>query len=463
MFVVFNNPSSSFNNNILIGGVQGARSLGAAYNGNVVSNTVVGNLNTQIAWLAHVGTYTLGTTAIVTSQFTTSTNTISLNGGTAGSGGAPGFTAGRVTYLGVDATNGGFYYIGYAMEIIFYNSILSTAQRQEVEGYLAQKWNITSSLAAGHPGLTTQVYQTTTTVTEPTTRTATYLPTSIAGCQLWLDAADSSTITYGTGTSVASWRDKANNYAVANSSAAYQPVYSEGTIRFTGVTSISYLDIPTLTIGSSAFSIFFVIRNTSTTTQPGNAWAPHFFWPLSGNGSGALSFTSWIFTNIQGINTNITSTLLKNQYYLVSYTFGVTANFEQVYINGTSIGTYSKGSAYVSSLYRIGAIDISSPQYSFDGNIGEILVFNTALNTTQRQEVESYLSQKWSLTASLPVGHPGLTTSVYQVTVVLPKQTTLGVTFTVMLCAMLLKASSVSTKNSRALFVICLIIIYFII
>ena len=423
MFVVFNNATASYSNNILIGGVSGARSLGAGYSGSGGQTLgVVGNLNTQLAWLARTdaGSYILGTTAIVTSQFTSSSNSISLNGGTASTGGGPGFTAGRVTYLGVDATNASFYYIGYAMEIIFYDSILTTSQRQEVESYLAQKWNITSSLAVGHPGRTTQVYQSAVTVTQPTTTTVTYLPTSIASCQLWLDAADSSTITYGTGTSVASWRDKVNNYAVANSSAAYRPIYSQGTIRFDGVTSPSYLDIPTLTIGSSAFSIFLVIQNTGPAS--GNAYAPHFFWPLSGNGSGALSMTGWLSTNIQGVNANITSTLLKNQYYLISYTFGVTANFEQVYANGTSIGTYSKGSAYASSLYRIGTIDSSQSGLSFDGNIGEILVFNTALTTTQRQEIESYLAQKWSITASLPVGHPGLTTSVYQVTVPLPRQ-----------------------------------------
>ena len=105
MFVVFNNPTASYDNNILIGGVQGARSLGAGYSGNGGQTVgVVGNLNTQIAWLARTngGSYALGTTAIVTSQFTTSTNTISINGGTAASGGAPGFTSGRVTYLGVD-------------------------------------------------------------------------------------------------------------------------------------------------------------------------------------------------------------------------------------------------------------------------------------------------------------------------------------------------------------------------
>jgi hypothetical protein len=87
MFVVFNNPSPSSGNNILIGGVQGARSLGAGHSS--AGTGTVGNLNTQVAWLATTGTYTGGTTVLTTSQFTTSTNTISLNGGTAASGGAP--------------------------------------------------------------------------------------------------------------------------------------------------------------------------------------------------------------------------------------------------------------------------------------------------------------------------------------------------------------------------------------
>lgn len=251
-------------------------------------------------------------------------------------------------------------------------------------------------------------------VSRPKTVITYFSPTSISGCQLWLDAADSSTITYGTGSNVASWKDKINNYAVANSTAAYQPVYSQGSIRFNGITSPSYLDIPTLTIGSSAFSIFIVIKNTGPAS--GNASAPHFFWPLSGNGSGALSMNGWIATNIQGLNTNISYALSKNQYYVLSYTFGVTSNFEELYANGTSIGTYQKGSAYVASLYRLGTIDSGQSTLSFDGNIGEILVFSTSLGITNRQNVEGYLAQKWGLTSSLPAGHPGLTQTFYGIT-----------------------------------------------
>ena len=43
---------------------------------------------------------------------------------------------------------------GYIGEVIIYNTSLSDTDRRNVEGYLAQKWGLTASLIAGHPGLT---------------------------------------------------------------------------------------------------------------------------------------------------------------------------------------------------------------------------------------------------------------------------------------------------------------------
>ena len=42
-------------------------------------------------------------------------------------------------------------YCGTIYELIFFNSGLTTTQRQRVEGYLAQKWNMVSGLPATHP------------------------------------------------------------------------------------------------------------------------------------------------------------------------------------------------------------------------------------------------------------------------------------------------------------------------
>ena len=46
---------------------------------------------------------------------------------------------------------------GYIQEILVYDNILTLAQYQQVEGYLAQKWGFVGSLASGQPSLTLPV------------------------------------------------------------------------------------------------------------------------------------------------------------------------------------------------------------------------------------------------------------------------------------------------------------------
>jgi hypothetical protein len=411
MFVVFNNPSPSGNNNIIIGGVSGARSLGAGYTNAGVGT--VGNLNTQLAWLASTSPYTSGTTVVTTSQFTTSSNSISLNGGTASTGGGPGFTAGRVTYLGVDASVSSYYYIGYAMEIIFYNSILSTAQRQEVEGYLAQKWNITSSLAVGHPGLTTQVYQTTTTFTQPTTTTVTYLPTSIAGCQLWLDGLDpaGTGVQPSNGATVSTWVDKAT---AKNATATGSPTYlTGGGINFN---ASPYFVNQTLSMNLSQRSIFIVMQETSRNT--GSGVIPFIPTPSSGsdyNTTGGLAIETangLRFLGNYGPPPGSYLSALGNTNLLVKaiYNDNMSGTRGSGYLNGTNSTnvtadyTASNCSGYVlGGRWELGSVFGSS---RLNGVIYEFIVFNSALSTAQRQEVEGYLAWKWGLRSNLPAGHP---------------------------------------------------------
>ena len=160
MFIVFNNASPSFNNNILIGGQLGARSFGLGYSGNGPGYTrtlgVVAYLNNEVSWLATTpaGSYRAGTTAMVTGRVNGGQTGVSLNGGSAtGSGGvgAGGFRSGTTTYLGVDTTTPNYYYVGYAMEILIYDTVLSDSQIKEIEGYLACKWGLQSQLPSSHP------------------------------------------------------------------------------------------------------------------------------------------------------------------------------------------------------------------------------------------------------------------------------------------------------------------------
>jgi len=155
MFVVFNNPSPSANNNMVIGGPQGARSLSGGYAGGGAGVGACSYLNNQITWSGMAsmpaGTYTSGTTVIITGQVNGLTTSISQNGGTIYSNTtASAFAAGSTTYLGTDYASPSYYYIGYEMEVIFYNSLLSLSQRQQVEGYLAWKWGLQNNLPDTH-------------------------------------------------------------------------------------------------------------------------------------------------------------------------------------------------------------------------------------------------------------------------------------------------------------------------
>jgi hypothetical protein len=59
------------------------------------------------------------------------------------------YTAGLVTWLG--KWPGGNHWQGNLCEIISYSNVLTTLQRQQVEGYLAWKWGVVRSLPATHP------------------------------------------------------------------------------------------------------------------------------------------------------------------------------------------------------------------------------------------------------------------------------------------------------------------------
>ena len=65
---------------------------------------------------------------------------------------------------------------GVIYEILFFNTTLSTRNRQQVEGYLAQKWGMQANLPAGSPGRTGVIYPRTLLIDSLTTGQPTRLP-----------------------------------------------------------------------------------------------------------------------------------------------------------------------------------------------------------------------------------------------------------------------------------------------
>ena len=70
------------------------------------------------------------------------------------------------------------------------------------------------------------------------------------------------------------------------------------------------------------------------------------------------------------------------------------------YINGNLVGTYGNGSPDISTVngpVQIGFVAAGSAvgELHSTGNLAELLVYNSALTTAQRQQVEAYLNYKW--------------------------------------------------------------------
>jgi len=302
--------------------------------------------------------------------------------------------------LGCSAPIYGNFYTGTIYEFMIFNTVLTTTQCQTIEAYLAQKWGLTASLPAGHPGLTSLLYRNLqTTLTKKQYYTA-FSPRLIGGCTLWLDGADSATTT-----SITSgvWTDKSGgglntSYVAGGSGLTMGTINRIPAVTFPGGDN-NAINSSAATSTANGFSIFFVASRSNS----------------SPTGARFITNTSSSL-QIYGIAPDIVSTYVNNLFSSTSLTIvtGVPFIFSLVvspstfsqWINGTvnsSTGTtgFAAGSTIV-----IGASGTSyTSPFVFAGQMGEILVFNSAISITQRQQVESYLAQKWGLVSSLPAGH----------------------------------------------------------
>ena len=407
MFVVANNASPSGYNNAVIGGPKGSRSLSFGYSGlSPAATGRHGYINTRQEWLASTpaSSYTSGQTAIVAGNVSGGSTFISTQGSNMSSGVPITLALSNVnTIIGIDSTDSQIYFTGSVMEIIFYNNtVLSTPQRQQVEQYLANKWGLVSSLPTGHPGKLMPAFSTNFTVK------------SIPGCTLWLDAADSSSITLSGGTTtLTQWNDKSGNGNNATAGTT-SPVYVSSGINGMGVISFngstSYLNSQDL-FSARSFAIFMIIRKQAAignavtvallggTTLGTNqnlilAWGYDTTFTLSffGNDLNYYSFPAY------------TGNPATEPAYLIGVTY--TPGARVLYVNAKSVASDTNSTNIVSDTgAAIGSWYIRGSDRTFNGFIGETLILNGSITTSQRQQVEGYLAWKWGLQSSLPSTH----------------------------------------------------------
>ena len=304
--------------------------------------------------------------------------------------------------LGVWIQAGGFINSGVTNfqfgELNFYSSFLNLTQRQQIEAYLAQKWGLRQQLPQGHPGTRGIVYPSQPIPTAIYWRyPSQFVPTSIGGCQIWLDAADSATFTLN-GSTVSTWMDKTGNgFNVSQASAGSQPTRGSNEVVFNGSTSLQY---------SGSVGIF------------GNSYTSYVIHTPTNNTSYQQGVIS-IKDSTTGFDFEIGQFYVWNSGGSIYYQFTASVNSKTILgitsttslalnysINGAPFSTGGAGWYGVSSgsLLLIG-----NSQYSatgFIGTINEYLLFTRTLTATEHNQITGYLAWKWGSQSSLPSNHP---------------------------------------------------------
>ena len=293
-------------------------------------------------------------------------------------------------------------------EIIVFNTALTTTQRQTIEGYLARKWGLTISnqFLLTHP------------FNRIPPASIVFSPLSISGLQLWLDGADQSSMALS-GSSITQWRDKspignhftqtntANSPTIGTSANGLSTMYFDTTSKQltssqnnatsgnTSRTVIQVIWVPTLT------SAWYTVTGTESSGNPPTAYG------LAKNPNADVNYPFVYSSTGMDIWTTVNSTPTP----IIIYT---------QYDSSTSVlsGYYATGSTTTGGFVTksttmnttAGVWYLGRRQQAATGSVTshlfEMIQYNTVLTTTQRQQVEGYLAQKWGLTGSLPSTHP---------------------------------------------------------
>ena len=398
ILTIFPNPLSGYDyrNGLSISGGNATTQILSVYGGGT-GNTITG-IDYSGSGLTPRGVYSVVNTTNILYAYANGTqwgtNTFTFDATNVG-------IALGMRHLGsLRAEGGASAYDGNISEVLVYNTALTATQRQQVEGYLAWKWGLQAQLSNTHlqyaatptganlrPAISIALAPTGVRSLGNAPYTTTFAPTSIAGCQLWYDAMDATTITQSSGL-VSQLRDKSgNNRHISQATTGNQPSYANNTLTFNGSQYLT--NTISSGISGNIFTGYIIYKPTSTI---GNQRALFI-----------IDNSSWIMID--------NSVVAENANGIGAYTVTTISTTTPTIVAVTSASTYSlNGNAFInlSVAYNQGnptSINLGSGTSGgvpFNGSIYEVLVYNTVLSLSQHYQVTGYLAWKWGLQAQLP-------------------------------------------------------------
>ena len=228
----------------------------------------------------------------------------------------------------------------------------------------------------------------------------------------WFDSEVGVTLTSGF---VSAWTDRSGIGNASQANATERPSVSSNIFNYHSATTYDGINdnldlVDRMASGTTGVSAYAVAMQTGSAND---TWGSIFNGQVNGpswtgGGYGLVALNAG--NTLQGFyvrdyNTRgVSSTITNNVPFLTSGVWnGTTANNVQAFRNGTSIGTlaYTPGSVGDGGSTWIGSGDGANNNWSFQGHIAEIAVFNTGLSTANNNRVMSYFALKYGITMGI--------------------------------------------------------------
>ena len=333
-----------------------------------------------------------------------------------------------------------YFYQGDIAEILIFSKVLDSNEMAELNSYLSNKWGLNSIVDSDNDGFIDAVeIANGSLVTDASSKPAN-IPTVITDAKLWFDAKNingSGNAGLNTGDAILEWKDlSGNNIHVTQTTAASQPTLTSDGINFDlGEHLInSDLDYGLLTTAATLFVVVNPDINNGSIIDQGfyhggveRGWNLHRgrdWWAGSAVASNSVVWNSHHTST--GVNANHSMyaksadgqtpnnqtqiiTVKKNSNVLTFIGDGapMTMADDTIYT-----GDINYTSGYQLMLGRTNAHYLgasSGNKDPYDGEMMEIIVFDTVLSDEDIWAVQAYLSQKWNLTSTVDSDNDGFT------------------------------------------------------
>lgn len=221
---------------------------------------------------------------------------------------------------------------------------------------------------------------------------AVFRPSDVSGLHVWLDAADSTTLTVPNG-KVEEWRDKSGNGNKVNQSTeANRPnsgvKYKNGynTIDFDANTSDYLISSSPWTTPLTQPITVFIVSNTNSLNS-----TRYVFAGLNAGEAVFFKDSSNKYTMNAGASL-ADSSAIDTAFHCWTLEFnGASSDLSK---DGTSVATGNAGANGLTGM-ALGSSRLGTLFH--DGSIGEVLIYDGALSAGDITSIETYLSDKWGL------------------------------------------------------------------